>query len=110
MIRKNPRIRLTFLKFEKKCFNTFNKKLLERVPSPDAESILEKRTEKCLTPQLVIVNDFLPVDTNDEELTKEGREISNLFNIPPDDSPLTMNLTCDDVSKVLEKQQSLTRK
>ena len=45
MTRKNPRIRLTFLKFEKKCFNTFIKKLLERVPSPDAESILEKRTD-----------------------------------------------------------------
>ena len=42
MIRKNPRITLTFLKFEKKCFNTFIKELLERVPSPDAESILEK--------------------------------------------------------------------
>ena len=58
MIRKNPRIRLTFLKFEKKCFNTFIKKLLERVPSPDAESILEKRTEECLTPQPTIANNF----------------------------------------------------
>ena len=110
MIRKNPRIRLTFLKFEKKCFKTFIKKLLERVPSPDDESILEKRTEECLTPQPAIVNNFLPVDTNDEELTKEWREISNLFNIPPDDPSLAMNLTRDDVSKVLEKQQSLTRK
>ena len=79
---------------------------MKRVPSPDAESILEKRTEECLTPQPAIVNNFLPVDTNDEELTKEWREISNLFNIPPDDPSLAMNLTRDDVSKVLETQQS----
>ena len=54
MIRKNPRITLTFLKFEKKCFNTFLFKLLERAPTPNAESILKERTEKCLTPQPTI--------------------------------------------------------
>ena len=54
MIRKNPRIMLTFLKFEKKCFNTFIQKLLERVPSADTKSILKGRTEECLTPQPII--------------------------------------------------------
>ena len=93
MIRKNPRIRLTFLNFEKKCFNTFIKKLLERVPSPDAESILEKRTEECLTPQPTITNNFLPVDITHEKL-REGfqknkcktLDIVQSFRYPP--SPL----------------------
>ena len=32
--------------------------------------------------------------------------MSKSLNIPPDDPPLAMNLTRDDVSKVLETQQS----
>ena len=80
---------------------------MESVPSPDAESILKGRTEECLTPQPTITNNALPVDTTHEELTKEWIEISNCFNIPPDDPSLAMNMKYEfEVSKVLETQQS----
>ena len=71
LLKKNPRIRLTILNFEEKCFNTFIKKLLKTVPSTNDESNLEEVTEECLTSQSAsaITINFLPVDTTHEELS-----------------------------------------
>ena len=63
-MKKNPRIKLTILNFEEKCFNTFIKKLLKTVPFTNDESNPEEVTEKCGTSQSTISNDFLKtVDT-----------------------------------------------
>ena len=76
---------------------------MERAPTPDAESILKERTEKCLTPQPTIRKNSLPL----EELNKEWIEISKYFNVPSDDPSLAMNMKYEfEVSKVLETQQS----